>query len=78
MEQLLAACPLAVKASLADKEGKAAVLTQAYISGTPLKSAALVSDTMFIAQSAPRIARGLFAIALSKSWISYAEKVNAN
>jgi len=30
---------------------------------------------MFIAQSAPRIARGLFAIALSKSWISYAEKV---
>jgi len=75
MEELLQACPLTVKASLAEKEGKASVLTQAYISGTALKSAALVSDCSFIAQSASRIARGLFAIALSKSWISYAQKV---
>jgi hypothetical protein len=130
MEDLLAACPLTVKASLSEKEGKASVLTQvhqtprfyasknvvrafiaqsapsrsqltsrtarrlilshpllslpspchtpclqAYISGTPLKSAALMSDCAFIAQSASRIARGLFAIALAKSWISYAEKV---
>ena len=61
MEELLQACPLTVKASLAEKEGKASVLTQAYISGTALKSAALVSDCSFIAQSASRIARGLFA-----------------
>jgi activating signal cointegrator complex subunit 3 len=34
-----------------------------------------MSDCAFIAQSASRIARGLFAIALAKSWVSYAEKV---
>ena len=50
MEELLSACPLTVKAGLAEKEGKACVLTQAYISGTPLKSAALNSDCSFIAQ----------------------------
>ena len=49
--------------------------SQAYISGLPLKSFALSSDCMFIAQSAARIARGLFHISLAKGWVSYADKV---
>ena len=52
-------CKFAVRGGLADKEGKTNVLMQAYIIRAPLKAFALVSDTMFIAQSASRLARGL-------------------
>ena len=48
-----------MRGGLADKEGKTNVLMQAYIIRAPLKAFALVSDTMFIAQSASRLARGL-------------------
>jgi len=76
LEDLYANCKLVVKPSgLASNTSKANVLLQAYISGLPIKSFALVSDCNFIAQSAPRLARGLFQIALGKGWLSYADKV---
>ncbi|KAL1514923.1 hypothetical protein AB1Y20_004002 [Prymnesium parvum] len=83
MDLLEAQCRLPVKAadSSAGKAGgeasvvKTQVLMQAYISNTPIRSFALVSDCMFIAQSAARISRGLFEIALARGWLSYAEKV---
>ena len=75
LEQLLAVAPLRVNGGLATKEGKTAVLMQTYIAGWSPKASALVSDCTFIAQSAARIARGLFEIALSRGWLSFAEKV---
>ena len=57
LEQLQGLCKFAVRGGLADKEGKTNVLMQAYIIRAPLKAFALVSDTMFIAQSASRLAR---------------------
>ena len=74
LEQLQGLCKFAVRGGLADKEGKTNVLMQAYIIRAPLKAFALVSDTMFIAQSASRLARGLFEMTLGKGWIGYAEK----
>jgi hypothetical protein len=74
-EALLDQAPLNVKGGLASKEGKTCVLMQAYIGGLPVKAFALVSDCTFIAQSAARIARGLFEITLARGWLSYAEKV---
>ena len=67
--------PLTVRGGLASKEGKTCVLMQAFIGGLPVRASALVSDCTFIAQSAARIARGLFEIALGRGWLSYAEKV---
>jgi hypothetical protein len=75
LEALLDQAPLNVKGGLASKEGKTCVLMQAYIGGLPVKAFALVSDCTFIAQSAARIARGLFEITLARGWLSYAEKV---
>ena len=78
MEELEALCdqaPLNVRGGLASKEGKTCVLMQAYIGGLPVRAFALVSDCTFIAQSAARIARGLFEIALGRGWLSYADKV---
>ena len=64
LENILAQAPLSVRGGLASKEGKTCVLMQAYIGGLPVRASALVSDCTFIAQSAARIARGLFEIAL--------------
>ena len=74
MDNLHAQVELLVKGGLGDKAGKTNVLMQAYISRLPVKAFALTSDMMFISQSASRIARGVFEIALSRGWISYAEK----
>ena len=75
LENLLSQAPLTVRGGLASKEGKTCVLMQAFIGGLPVRASALVSDCTFIAQSAARIARGLFEIALGRGWLSYAEKV---
>jgi activating signal cointegrator complex subunit 3 len=74
LAELLASAPLKVKGGLDGPGGKVNVLLQAYISGAQLKASALVSDLNFIAQSAGRVARGFFEIALSKGWIGLALK----
>lgn len=71
---LLQECPLKVKGGLEEAAGKVNVLIQTYISGLPLRASALASDQNFIAQSAGRITRGFFEIALSKGWIGVAVK----
>ena len=75
LERLLDQAPLVVRGGLASKEGKTCVLMQTFISGLPVKAFALVSDCTFIAQSAARIARGLFEISLARGWLSFADKV---
>lgn len=72
--ELLHACPLKVKGGLDGPGGKQSVLLQAYISRLPLKASSLISDSNFVAQSAGRICRGFFEIALAKGWIGLALK----
>ena len=48
--------------------GKINLLLQAYISRASLEDFALISDTSYISQSAPRILRALFEITLKRKW----------
>ena len=49
-------------------EGKVSCLLQAYITRAYIESHSLISDLMYIAQNATRIARGLFEYSLKRGW----------
>jgi Sec63 Brl domain len=49
-------------------------LLQAYISGLKLEGFALVSDMTYVQQSAARILRALFEIALKRQWAALADR----
>eukprot|EP00736_Rhodelphis_marinus_P006135 Rmarinus@m.26158 len=66
-------CPYAIKSGVENKEGKVNALLQAYVSGSPINGFALLSDSLYVAQNAGRIARGLFEIAMRKNWVALAE-----
>lgn len=76
LERLVrSSCPIPVKGGLENKTGKANILLQAYISQARIETSALVSDTMFVVQSAPRIVRGLFEVALRRGWTTLTDKL---
>jgi len=64
-----------VSGDVANSSGKTNMLLQAYISGVRVTAFTLVSDTAYVRQSAGRIARGLFEIALKKGWAGLAEQL---
>eukprot|EP01027_Heterolobosea_sp_BB2_P026939 GEZU01042062.1.p1 GENE.GEZU01042062.1~~GEZU01042062.1.p1 ORF type:complete len:2174 (-),score=564.16 GEZU01042062.1:67-6525(-) len=68
-------CPVPVKGGVENQYGKINILLQAYISQAKVKNFALVSDSMYVVQSAGRIARGLFEIVIRRGWNSMAEKL---
>jgi len=53
------------------------VLLQAYISQLKLEGFALVSDMVFITQSAARLMRAVFEIVLHRGWAQLADKTLA-
>ena len=53
------------------------VLLQAYISQLKLEGFALVSDMVFITQSAARLMRAVFEIVLHREWAQLADKALA-
>lgn len=57
-----------MKESPSEPSAKINILLQAYISRLKLDGFALVSDMAFIQQSAARIMRALFEIALRRNW----------
>jgi len=69
LDTLRRAChiPIAGGAIEATK-GKVSCLLQAYISRSFIESHSLISDLMYIAQNATRIARGLFEYSLKRGW----------
>lgn len=69
------ACPVPIKGDVNNHLNKTNVLLQAFISGAPLRSFTLISDTGYITQSAGRISRALFEICLRKGWSSLAERL---
>lgn len=74
LAKLAARVPIPVKESIDEASAKVNVLLQAYISDLKLEGFALVADMQFIQQSANRIMRALFEIALKNEWAALADK----
>eukprot|EP00979_Chaetoceros_neogracilis_P011401 scaffold2802_cov276-Chaetoceros_neogracile.AAC.6 len=68
LSKLAAKVPIPVKESPSEPSAKVNILLQAYISRLKLDGFALVSDMAFIQQSAARIMRALFEMALRRKW----------
>ncbi|KAI3888520.1 hypothetical protein MKX03_008711 [Papaver bracteatum] len=74
LAKLLNLVPIPVKESLEEPSAKINVFLQAYISQLKLEGLSLTSDMVFITQSAGRLMRALFEIALKRGWVQVAEK----
>ncbi|BHF63398.1 hypothetical protein SprV_0200639000 [Sparganum proliferum] len=73
LAKLLERVPIPIKESAEEPAAKVNCLLQAYISGLKLEGFSLVSDMVFIAQSAGRLMRALFEIVLHKGWAELAD-----
>ncbi|CAM9692804.1 unnamed protein product, partial [Phaeothamnion confervicola] len=69
--------PVPVKEAPDEPAAKINALLQAYISGLKLDGFALVSDMTYVQQSAARILRALFEIALKRNWAALANRTLA-
>jgi pre-mRNA-splicing helicase BRR2 len=75
LENLLNRVPIPVKEGIEEPSAKVNVLLQAYISRLRLEGFALQCDMVYITQSAGRIMRALFEIALKRGWARLANKL---
>ncbi|EGF82711.1 hypothetical protein BATDEDRAFT_34385 [Batrachochytrium dendrobatidis JAM81] len=66
--------PVPVKESLDEPTAKINVLLQSYISQLRLDGFALMSDMVYVTQSAGRIMRAIFEICLRRGWAALARK----
>lgn len=73
--KLIERVPIPVKESAEESSAKVNVLMQAYISELNLEGFALVSDMVYVSQSAGRLLRALFEITLQRGWAMLAERV---
>jgi pre-mRNA-splicing helicase BRR2 len=72
--KLLDRVPIPVKESLEEPSAKINVLLQAHISQLKLEGLSLISDMVYITQSAGRLMRALFEIVLKRGWAQLTEK----
>ncbi|KAI3656106.1 hypothetical protein MP638_002716 [Amoeboaphelidium occidentale] len=76
LERLLERVPVPVKDPLDESNvAKINVLLQAYISQLKLDGFALLSDMVYVQQSASRILRAMFEIALKRDWAELSHKL---
>ncbi|ODV96691.1 hypothetical protein PACTADRAFT_48513 [Pachysolen tannophilus NRRL Y-2460] len=68
VSKLLEKAPIPIKEAAADPLAKINVLLQSYISRLKLDGFALVADMVYIVQSAGRLLRAIYEIALKKKW----------
>lgn len=73
LAKLMTKIPIPVKESIEEPQAKINVLLQAYISRLKLDGLALMADMVYVTQSAGRILRAIFEIALKKGWSSVAK-----
>lgn len=66
--KLLESAPIPVRESVEDATAKINVLLQAYISRLSLEGFALVSDMIYVTQSAQRLLRAIYEFCLRKKW----------
>ncbi|ODM19801.1 Pre-mRNA-splicing factor brr2 [Aspergillus cristatus] len=73
LAKLLGRVPIPVKEGIDEPHSKVNVLLQAYISRLKLEGLALMADMVYVTQSAGRIIRAVFEVALKKGWSSVAK-----
>ncbi|KAK5113048.1 hypothetical protein LTR62_003627 [Meristemomyces frigidus] len=73
MAKLLQRVPIPVKETVDEPHCKINVLLQAYVSRLRLEGLALMADLVYVTQSAGRILRAMFEIALKKGWAGVAK-----
>jgi pre-mRNA-splicing helicase BRR2 len=74
LAKLVSRVPIPVKEGIEEPSAKVNVLLQAYISRLKLEGFALVADMTYIQQSACRLMRCLFEVALKRGWAALAAK----
>ena len=74
LAKLATRVPIPIKESMEEPSAKVNALLQAYISNLSLEGFALVADMTFVRQSAARLCRALFEIALKRKWAGVAAK----
>ena len=72
LRRLLERVPLPVKEGMEEPSAKVNVLLQAYISRLALEGLAISADMVYVQQSAARLTRCMFEIALRRGWAALA------
>lgn len=75
LQKLMERVPIPVKESIEEPSAKVNVLLQAYISQLKLEGLALMSDMVYVTQSAARLMRAIHEIVLFSGWAQLADKV---
>ena len=74
LSKMIERVPIPVKESVDESTAKVNVLLQSYISRLKLEGFALMSDMVYVTQSAGRILRAIFEICLKRGWAQLARK----
>lgn len=74
LQKLMERVPIPIKESMEEPSAKVNVLLQAYISQLKLDGFALMSDMVYVTQSASRLLRAIFEIVLHRGWAQLADK----
>ncbi|XP_058793100.1 U5 small nuclear ribonucleoprotein 200 kDa helicase [Phymastichus coffea] len=74
LQKLMERVPIPIKESMEEPSAKVNVLLQAYISQLKLEGFALMSDMIYVTQSAARLMRAIFEIVLYRGWAQLADK----
>lgn len=74
LQKLMERVPIPIKESMEEPSAKINVLLQAYISQLKLDGFALISDMVYVTQSAARLVRAIFEIVLHRGWAQLADK----
>ncbi|KAG7661704.1 brr2 [[Candida] subhashii] len=75
ISKLMEKCPIPIKEQAHEVVAKINVLLQTYISRLSLEGYALISDMIYITQSASRLLRALYEIAVLKKWSSLSKSL---
>jgi len=67
--------PIPIKENIDEPTAKVNILLQAYISQLKLDGFALVSDMVYVTQSAGRLLRAIFEIVLRRGWAQLTERI---
>ena len=74
LQKLMERVPIPIKESIDEPSAKVNVLLQAYISQLKLEGLALMSDMVYVTQSAARLMRAIHEIVLFSGWAQMADK----
>ncbi|XP_065353810.1 U5 small nuclear ribonucleoprotein 200 kDa helicase [Cloeon dipterum] len=74
LQKLIERVPIPIKEGIEEPSAKVNVLLQAYISQLKLEGFALMSDMVYITQSASRLMRAIFEIVMFRGWAQLADK----